>query len=70
MKRDDFEAWMGATGYYGPEASTQWSTFRRRFKRFEQRLDRKTPTQPATKRRSHHLNRGGHRYADLDVWQG
>lgn len=38
LLRDDFEAWMGATGYYGPEASTQWSTFRRRFKRFEVEL--------------------------------
>jgi hypothetical protein len=25
---------MGATGYYGPEASTQWTAFRGRFKRF------------------------------------
>lgn len=38
LLRDDFEAWMGATGYYGPEASTQWSTFRRRFNRFDVEL--------------------------------
>lgn len=38
LLRDDFEAWMGATSYYGPEASTQWSAFRRRFKQFDVEL--------------------------------
>lgn len=37
LLRDDFEAWMGATSY-GPEASTQWSAFRRRFKQFDVEL--------------------------------
>lgn len=32
--RDDFEAWMGATGYYGPNSTEQWSQFRSRFARF------------------------------------
>ncbi len=33
--RDDFEAWMGAAGYHGSQASLQWAAFRKRFKRFE-----------------------------------
>lgn len=32
--RDEFEAWMGATGYYGPDSSNKWAAFRGRFKRF------------------------------------
>lgn len=31
--RDDFEAWMGTTGYYGPNSKEQWSQFRNRFAR-------------------------------------
>ena len=32
--RSDFEAWMGATGYYGPNSSRQWDEFRIRLRRF------------------------------------
>ncbi len=32
--RDDFEAWMGATGYYGPKSLEDWRAFRTRFLRF------------------------------------
>lgn len=32
--RDDFEAWMGARGYYGPNSARDWQHFRRRFLRF------------------------------------
>lgn len=32
--RDDFEAWMGATGYYGPKSGQDWLKFRARFGRF------------------------------------
>lgn len=32
--RDDFEAWMGVSGYYGPQSSQDWCAFRARFGRF------------------------------------
>lgn len=32
--RDDFETWMGVTGYQGPDSSKDWSMFRSRFARF------------------------------------
>lgn len=32
--RDDFEAWMGVTGYQGRNSSKDWNEFRRRFARF------------------------------------
>lgn len=32
--RDDFEVWMGVTGYYGPNSAQDWSQFRARFARF------------------------------------
>lgn len=32
--RDDFEAWMGVTGYYGPNSAQDWNQFRTRFARF------------------------------------
>lgn len=32
--RADFEAWMGATGYYGPNSARQWDEFRTRLRRF------------------------------------
>jgi len=32
--RDDFEAWMGVTGYQGKDSSKDWNEFRHRFARF------------------------------------
>lgn len=34
LLRDDFEAWMGVTGYYGPSSTQGWQRFRDRFARF------------------------------------
>ena len=34
LLRDDFEVWMGATGYYGHNSTQDWSRFRDRFARF------------------------------------
>ncbi len=32
--REDFERWMGVTGYYGPNSAEHWREFRVRFERF------------------------------------